>query len=85
MKQKRINNFSCPQHLPVAPQPVEQNFTADMSDPKWVSDIAYIWTEEGWLYLSVVLELYFRWVMGWAIGERMTDALVCESFFLLPV
>jgi len=60
---------------------VEQNFTADMSDPKWVSDITYIWAEEGWLYLSVVLELYSRRVMGWTIGERMTDALDCKSFF----
>jgi len=47
-----------------------------MPDPKWVSDITYIWTKEGWLYLAVVLELYSRRVIGWAIGERMTAALV---------
>jgi putative transposase len=42
-----------------------------------VSDITYIWTEEGWLYLAVVLGLYSRRVIiGWAIGERMTAALV---------
>jgi len=41
-----------------------------------VSDITYIWTEEGWLYLAVVLELYSRRAIGWAIGERMTAALV---------
>jgi len=41
-----------------------------------VSDITYIWTEEGWLYLAVVLELYSRRIIGWAIGERMTAALV---------
>jgi len=57
-------------------QPVVTNFTADAPDPKWVSDITYIWTEEGWLYLAVVLELYSRRIIGWAIGERMTATLV---------
>ncbi|MGZ5077677.1 MAG: IS3 family transposase [Methylobacter sp.] len=54
--------------LPVAPNLLEQNFTADASDQKWVSDITYIWTDEGWLYLAVVLELYSRRVIAWAIG-----------------
>ena len=68
--------------LPVAPNLLEQNFTADVPDQKWVSDITTIWTEEGWLYLSVVLELYSRRVMGWAIGERMTAALVCDALMM---
>jgi len=57
---------------------LKQNFTADAPDQKWVSDITYIWTEEGWLYLAVVLELYSRRVIGWAIAERMTASLVCD-------
>jgi transposase InsO family protein len=65
--------------LPVAPNLLEQNFTADAPDQKWVSDITYIWTEEGWLYLAVVLELYSRRVIGWAIAERMTAPLVCDA------
>jgi len=68
--------------LPVAPNLLEQNFTADVPDQKWVSDITYIWTEEGWLYLAVVLELYSRRVIGWAIGERMTAALVCDALMM---
>jgi len=68
--------------LPVAPNLLEQNFTADAADQKWVSDITYIWTEEGWLYLAVVLELYSRRVIGWAIGERMTAALVCDALIM---
>lgn len=68
--------------LPVAPNLLEQNFTADVPDQKWVSDITYIWTEEGWLYLDVVLELYSRRVIGWAIGERMTAALVCDALIM---
>ncbi len=44
--------------LPVAPNLLHQNFEADRPDQKWVSDITYIWTDEGWLYLAVVLDLY---------------------------
>lgn len=65
--------------LPIAPNLLEQNFTADAPDQKWVSDITYIWTEEGWLYLAVVLELYSRRVLGWTIAERMTATLVCDA------
>jgi putative transposase len=52
------------QSLPVAPNLLEQNFMADKPDQKWVSDITYVWTDEGWLYLAVVLELYSRRVIG---------------------
>jgi transposase InsO family protein len=65
--------------LPVAPNLLEQNFEADVPDQKWVSDITYIWTEEGWLYLAVVLELFSRRVVGWAMAERMTAVLVCDA------
>jgi transposase InsO family protein len=68
--------------LPVAPNRLEQNFEADVPDQKWVSDITYIWTEEGWLYLAVVLELYSRRVIGWAISERMTAAWVCDALIM---
>jgi transposase InsO family protein len=68
--------------LPVAPNLLEQDFTADAPDQKWVSDITYIWTEQGWLYLAVVLELYSRRVIGWAIGERMTATLVCDALIM---
>jgi transposase InsO family protein len=68
--------------LPVAPNLLEQNFTADAPDQKWVSDITYIWTDEGWLYLAVVLELYSRRVIGWAIAERMTAPLVCDALIM---
>jgi putative transposase len=68
--------------LPVAPNLLEQNFEADSPDQKWVSDITYIWTDEGWLYLAVVLELYSRRVIGWAIAERMTATLVCNALLM---
>jgi transposase InsO family protein len=65
--------------LPVAPNLLQQNFSAGRPGQKWVSDITYIWTDEGWLCLAVVLELYSRRVVGWAIGERMTATLVCAA------
>ena len=68
--------------LPVAPNLLEQDFSAGRPDQKWVSDITYIWTDEGWLYLAVVLELYSRRVIGWAIAERMTATLVRDSLIM---
>lgn len=65
--------------LPVSPNLLQQNFTASKPNEKWVSDITYIWTEEGWLYLAVVMDLYSRMVVGWSISERMTSRLVIDA------
>jgi putative transposase len=66
-------------NLPVAPNLLEQNFSADVPNQKWVSDITYIETREGWLYLAVVLDLYSRLVVGWSMSERMNKALVIDA------
>lgn len=65
--------------LPVAPNLLQQNFFAQKPNEKWVSDITYCWTEEGWLYLAVVMDLYSRKVVGWAMSERMTKKLVIDA------
>ncbi|WP_446718630.1 IS3 family transposase [Halomonas sp. N3-2A] len=65
--------------LPVAPNLLEQNFTASAPNQKWVSDITYLATSEGWLYLAGLIDLYSRKVVGWAMSERMTADLVCDS------
>lgn len=65
--------------LPVAPNLLQQNFSASRPNEKWVSDITYIWTEEGWLYLAVVMDLYSRMVVGWSMSERMTSQLVIDA------
>lgn len=65
--------------LPVAPNRLEQDFTASAPNQKWVADITYLWTGEGWLYLAVVLDLYSRFVVGWAMGERVTRDLVMNA------
>lgn len=65
--------------LPVAPNLLQQDFNALRPDEKWVSDITYIWTEEGWLYLAAVMDLYSRKIVGWALSERMTSKLVIDA------
>jgi transposase InsO family protein len=66
-------------NLPVAPNLLQQDFSATAPNQKWVSDITYLWTEEGWLYLAVVIDLYSRLIVGWALAERMTADLVCQA------
>jgi putative transposase len=54
--------------LPVAPNLLKQDFTATAPCQKWVTDITYLWTDEGWLYLATVIDLYSRRVVGWAMS-----------------
>ena len=63
----------------MAPNLLEQDFTAAAPNEKWVGDITYLWTDEGWLYLAVVLDLHSRRVVGWAMSERMKASLVCDA------
>lgn len=49
------------------------------ANQKWVADITYLWTGEGWLYLAVVLDLYSRAVVGWSMSERITRELVIAA------
>jgi transposase InsO family protein len=64
---------------PAAPNLVDQDFEADRPDQKWLTDITYIPTEEGWLYLATVLDLYSRRIVGWAMSDRMTVDLTIEA------
>jgi transposase InsO family protein len=59
-----------------APNRLNQDFSSPAPDRKWVSDITYIDTAEGWLYLAVVLDLFSRRVVGWAMDEHMEASLV---------
>lgn len=75
--------------LPVAPNLLGQDFSCDTSpqsashakapDQVWLSDITYIWTREGWLYVCAVLDLFTRRIVGWAIAEHMTRQLVLDA------
>ena len=63
----------------IAPNLLNRNFTADRPNQKWVVDISYVWTREGWLYLAVVLDLYSRRVIGWAVSNRMKRDLAIRA------
>ena len=65
--------------LPVAENLLQQDFTAKRPNQVWVGDITFIGTDEGWLYLAVVLDLYSRRVVGWSMGDRMPASLVCDA------
>lgn len=65
--------------LPVAPNVVARAFTVAAPNTVWVSDLTYLWTNEGWLYLLVILDLFSRRVVGWALGEQMTRQLALDA------
>jgi transposase InsO family protein len=62
-----------------APNQLNQEFSASAPNQKWVSDFTYIETGEGWLYLAVVLDLFSRKVIGWAMSKTMDTALVVSA------
>jgi putative transposase len=67
-----------PEHQP-APNLLGGDFEAERPDAKWCGDITYIPTQEGWLYLAVILDLFSRRIVGWAMAARMTHELVCTA------
>ena len=64
---------------PVAPNLLQRDFVAERPNQKWLSDITYIPTQEGWLYLAAVLDLFSRRIVGWAMSERMTGDLTVAA------
>ena len=66
-------------NLPIVPNLLERNFTPDAPDRVWTSDITYLWTNEGWLYLAIVLDLFNREVAGWSLKPRMTADIVTDA------
>ena len=62
--------------LPIAPNHLDRQFSSDRANRHWVSDMTYVRTAQGWLYLAVVLDLYSRAIVGWAMHHRMHQALV---------
>ena len=59
----------------IAANVLQRDFTASRPNQKWVGDITYVATQEGWLYLAVLVDLYSRRIVGWAMGGRVTTAL----------
>lgn len=65
--------------LPVAENVLERQFKAEVPDARWAADITYIWTQQGWLYLAVVMDLFSRRIVGWSMQETMERRLVLSA------
>lgn len=90
-KIKKINQLYCKRHKrfkrttnsnhkrPVYDNLLNQQFKMTLPNQAWVSDITYIWTAEGWLYLAALKDLYTKQVVGYSLNKRMTAELVCDA------
>lgn len=67
---------------PVAENILARDFTAEAPNQKWVADITYVPTQEGWLYLAVVMDLYSRKIVGWSMNDKINAALVKDAFVM---
>jgi transposase InsO family protein len=65
--------------LPIAPNLLERNFSPANPNQSWASDITYVWTKEGWLFLAVIVDLFSRQVVGWSLDKTMTQELVSSA------
>jgi transposase InsO family protein len=66
-------------NFPVAPNLLDRQFVAKDPNRVWCSDITYIWTHEGWLYLTVIIDLFSRQVVGWSMSNRIARKLVMDA------
>jgi len=80
----RRTTIAEPDH-PKAPNVLGREFTVDAPDTAWVGDITYLWTQEGWLYLAVLLDLFSRRVVGWSVrphlGQELAIAALDRALF----
>ena len=84
-KRKFVHTTDSNHTLPISPNVLNRQFDPTAPNQAWVADITYIRTRSGWLYLAVVLDLYARKVVGWAMGPDMQASLVCCALQLAIV
>jgi putative transposase len=84
VKQKRKYKITThsKHRFPVAHNVLNRQFSPQAPNQAWGTDITYLWTQEGWLYLAVVIDLYSRRVVGWSMDSRMTKALVIRALLM---
>ena len=78
----RVTTTDSKHNLPVAPNVLERNFAALAPNEKWLADITYIPTDEGWLYLATILDLYSRKIVGWAMRDHMRTELCLVALMM---
>jgi putative transposase len=71
--------------LSLAANTLNRQFTVTHPNRVWAGDLTYVWTTEGWLYLAVVIDLYSRFVIGWAMGSRLTVELAEQALTMALV
>jgi len=81
-RRRRVQTTDSRHGLPVAPNRLNRQFSAQRPDEKWVADITFIDTAEGWLYLALVLDVFSRKIVGWAMETHLETTLVEQA---LPV
>ena len=74
----RVTTDSDHEHS-IAQNVLARNFEAQRPNEKWVTDITYIWTSEGWLYLAIVMDLYSCRIVGWAMADHMRTELCLDA------
>ena len=79
MKRKFKRTTHSRHGLPVFDNLIKKQFIAEYPEQIWMTDITYIWTGEGWLYLAIVLDLYSRKIVGWNMSHRLTKELVIKA------
>lgn len=80
---KRFRKTTDSRHsLPVAPNLLDRNFHVDRPNAVWCVDVSYLWTVEGWLYLAVIIDLFSRKVVGWAMDSSLKTGLVTEALVM---
>ena len=79
-KKKRFKKTTDSNHPdPIAPNVLERNFNVELPDTAWVTDVTYVFTHQGWLYLAVILDLFSRRVVGWAASANNDRALALDA------
>jgi putative transposase len=82
-RKKRFKATTDSKHdMPVADNVLDRQFEVEAPDLAWVTDITYVWTDEGWLYLAAILDLFSRRVVGFAMSDRIDRALVLQALKL---
>ena len=78
-RRKYIHTTNSRHELPIAPNVLNRDFAPAAPNRAWVSDVTYIRTRAGWLYLAAVMDLYSRKIVGWAMASEMPAQLVCTA------
>jgi putative transposase len=80
LKKQRFRKTTDSNHTdPIAPNVLERNFDVELPDKAWVTDVTYVFTQQGWLYLAVILDLFSRRVVGWAASANNDRALAIKA------